>query len=97
MKHWLLFYEGADDYVNVRQPFRADHLDHLRAAAARGELLHAGALGDPAHGSVISFLAEDARVVEEFARNDPYVKGGAVTAFRVERWTVVIGEGAEST
>jgi uncharacterized protein YciI len=93
--HWLLFYEGADDYVNRRQPFRAAHLDYLRDAHSRGFLIHAGAVGDPPTGSVLSFLADSADVVAEFARNDPYVVNGAVATWRVERWIVVIGDGAE--
>ena len=94
-KHWLLFYEGVDDYINVRRPFRDDHLGHVRAAVDRGDIVHAGALGEPPHGSVLSFVGDTAAVAEEFARNDPYVTGGAVKQWRVERWTVVVGEGAE--
>jgi hypothetical protein len=28
---------------------------------------------------------------EDFARNDPYVKAGLVTAWRVRQWNVVVG------
>jgi uncharacterized protein YciI len=95
-KHWLLFYEGDADYVEQRQPYRPDHIVHAQAAAAAGELIHGGALGDPPTGSVLSFLGDTAEVAEKFARNDPYVKSGVVKKWRVERWTVVIGEGAET-
>jgi uncharacterized protein len=95
MKHWLLFYEGGADYVEKRQPYRGDHLAAAKAAVARGELLHGGALGDPPTGSVLSFLGDTAEVAENFARNDPYVTNGVVTNWRVERWSVVVGEGAE--
>ena len=93
--HWLLFYEGDDDYIEKRQLYRGDHLAYARAAVDRGELLHGGALGDPPTGSVLSFLGESAEVAENFARNDPYLKNGVVKNWRVERWTVVVGQGAE--
>jgi uncharacterized protein YciI len=95
MLHWLLFYEGVDDYINARQPHRAAHIEYLKAALDGGGLLHAGALGDPPTGSALSFLADSAEAVEEFARNDPYVVNCCVRAWRFERWIVVIGEGAE--
>ena len=94
--HWLLFYEGEADYVEKRQPYRGDHLAYAKAAVARGELLHGGALGDPPTGSVLSFLGDTADVAENFALNDPYVKSGVVKQWRVERWIVVVGEGAEA-
>ena len=95
-KHWLLFYEGGDDYVEQRQPYRGDHLAYATEAVARGELLHGGALGDPPTGSVLSFLGDTAAVAENFAANDPYVKSGVVKSWRVERWIVVVGVGAEA-
>ncbi len=79
------------DYVERRAPFRAAHLALAGAAHARGELLLAGALDDPPDGAVLVFTADDPSVVEEFARNDPYVQEGLVTAWRVRRWNVVIG------
>jgi len=95
-KHWLLFYEGDDDYIEKRQPYRGDHLAYATEAVARGELLHGGAVGDPPTGSVLSFLGDTAAVAENFAANDPYVRNGVVKNWRVERWIVVIGEGAEA-
>jgi uncharacterized protein len=95
-KHWLLFYEGDDDYIEKRQPYRGDHLEYAQAACARGEMIHGGALGDPPTGSVLSFVGDTAEVAENFAKNDPYVKSGVVKNWRVERWIVVIGEGAEA-
>jgi len=95
-KHWALFYEGGPDYVEQRQPYRGDHLAYATAACERGEMVHGGAVGDPPTGSLLTFVGDTAEVAENFARNDPYVKNGVVKNWRVERWTVVIGEGAES-
>ncbi len=95
-KHWALFYEGDDDYIEKRQPYRGDHLAYATAAVERGEMLHGGALGDPATGSLLTFVGDTPEVAENFARNDPYVVNGVVTRWRVERWIVVLGEGAEA-
>ncbi len=47
MAHWLLSYELAPDYLARRARFRDEHLALAWAAADRGELLLAGAAGDP--------------------------------------------------
>jgi len=52
-----------------------------------------GALADPPDGGVLAFRAESAEVVEEFARNDPYMRNGVATGWRVRRWMVVLGDG----
>lgn len=96
MKHWLLFYDYVPDYLERRGEHRPAHFEHASAAVARGELLNAGALSEPADGAVFAFVADDATVVEAFAGDDPYVKNGLVTSWRVRRWVMVIGEGAEA-
>lgn len=94
MKHWLLFYDAADDYAAKRAPHRALHLEKVRAAAARGELVLGGALADPIDGSVLLFKAESRETVEAFVREDPYVVQGVVTRWRIREWTTVAGAGA---
>jgi len=89
--YWILFYDVVDDYLERRTPHRPAHFDHLEAAQARGELVMAGALAEPADGAVLVFRAPTPAPVEEFARTDPYVRAGVVTAWRVRQWTVVIG------
>jgi uncharacterized protein YciI len=96
MKHWLLLYDYAPDYLERRGEHRPAHFEHASAHVARGELLVAGAFADPADGAVLAFATDDESVVEAFATNDPYVKNGLVTSWRVRRWVMVIGEGSES-
>jgi uncharacterized protein YciI len=91
MPYFILFYETADNYTEKRAPYRAQHLELARDAHARGELLIAGALADPADRAVLVFRAADKATVEDFARRDPYVVNGAVTRWEVRPWTVVIG------
>ena len=92
MKHFLLFYEGAPDYLDRRPEFRAAHLAHAWAALDRGELLVAGALADPVDGAVLMFAGDDTSAAESFARADPYVVNGLVARWHVREWTTVVGE-----
>ena len=92
MKHFLLFYEGAPDYLERRAQFRGAHLQHAWAAAERGELVVAGALADPVDGAVLMFAGLERQVAEDFARADPYVVNGVVARWHVREWTTVVGE-----
>ena len=93
MKHFLLTYTLAPDYLARRPVFRERHLALARAAIDRGELLLGGAL-DPPEEAMLLFAGENASVAEAFARDDPYVANGLVTAWRVREWVTVVGEGA---
>ncbi|MDH4065744.1 MAG: YciI-like protein [Acidobacteriota bacterium] len=90
MPYFALIYEVADDFIDKRTPYRPEHLQMAREAEARGELVMAGALGEPA-GALLVFRADDRSVAEAFAAADPYVTAGLVTRWQVRPWTVVIG------
>jgi len=94
MKHFLMFYDFAADYLERRPAFREEHLAKAWAAHARGELVLGGALADPVDGAVLLFAGESPRVAESFARDDPYVLNGLVTRWRVREWKTVAGETA---
>ena len=89
--HTILFYDVVDDYVEKRAAFRGLHLEHARQAHARGELLLAGALAEPADGAVLVFRGDSPDAAVAFAKADPYVKNGLVTAWRVRKWATVVG------
>lgn len=94
MKHFLLFYDVSSDYLARRAELRSAHLEKAWAASERGDLVLAGALADPVDGAVLLFRAPDKSVVEDFARQDPYVLNQLVTTWRVREWTTVAGDGA---
>ena len=94
MRHYLLFYDVAADYLERRAQYRREHLELARASQARGELVLAGALANPVDGAVLLFRAESDDIPQRFATADPYVLNGLVTAWRVREWTTVVGEGA---
>lgn len=89
--YYILPYDVVDDYLDRRAAFRDEHLRLAREARTRGELLYAGAFADPVDGAALVFTTGDRAIAERFARNDPYVKSGLVTQWRVRKWNVVIG------
>jgi uncharacterized protein len=91
MGYYTLTYEVVDDYVERRAQFRDEHLGIAREAHERGELVLAGAVGDPVDGALLVFHGDRPSVAEDFARNDPYVLNGLVTRWQVKPWNVVIG------
>jgi hypothetical protein len=91
--HFLLFYDFVQDMATRRIPVREAHLKVARAANARGELLIAGAYGDPPNGAVLVFSGERA-VVEAFVAADPYLANGLVTSWRIRPWQVGADDGA---
>lgn len=94
--HYLLFYDLAPDYLVRRATYRNEHLAGAWAAKERGELVLAGALADPVDVAVLLFQGDSPEVAREFARADPYVKHGLVTAWRVRPWTTVVGQEAST-
>lgn len=95
MKHFLLIYTYTPDYIEKRAAHRAVHLEKARASAARDELQLGGAVphDEPPFGLLL-FKSETAAVAEDFAKTDPYVTNGVVTAWRVREWITVVGKDA---
>jgi uncharacterized protein len=87
----LLFYDYVDNIAERRAPFREAHLALAREMHERGVLLMAGALVEPLDGAVLAFATDDRSVVENFIAQDPYVREGLVTSWRIRSWNVVIG------
>jgi uncharacterized protein YciI len=91
MPYFALSYAVVDDYLSRREAFRGEHLRLAREAYERGELVLAGALGDPPDGALLVFRSDTAQPAEAFARQDPYVINGIVRRWEVRPWMVVIG------
>lgn len=92
MNHYLLVYDVAPDYIERRKAFRDAHLEKAWTSQSAGHLVLGGALEDPLDSAVLLFRAPSPDVVEEFARQDPYVLNGVVTRWRVRKWSTVVGE-----
>ena len=92
--HYLLFYEAGENYAERRTAWRAEHLELLEQAAARGELVLAGAYSDPIDGAVLLFQGTSPAAAEAFAKRDPYVLNGLVKRWWVRTWPTVVGRDA---
>lgn len=90
MCYLVLEYALVGDYLERRGEFRDEHLGAARDALARGELLLAGALADPADRALLIWTTEDRSVVERFVEADPYVRHGLVTSWTVRPWQVAV-------
>lgn len=86
----LLFYKTIANYIEKRAPYRREHLELAQKAQQDGTLIMAGALNNPSDEAVLVFKGS-AKVAEDFARADPYVKNGLISDWYVREWTVVIG------
>jgi uncharacterized protein YciI len=93
--YYVLSYDYVENAVERRAPFREAHYALARASLARGELLLGGALADPVDSALLVFRVNDRAVVERFVSEDPYVRNGIVTRWRIRPWTVVIGGDAK--
>jgi uncharacterized protein len=89
MPYYALLYEANDDFVARRTPYREEHLQLAREAHHRGELLLAGALGDPVNRALLVFHSPEP--AHAFAQSDPYVRNGLVKRWEVAPWNVVVG------
>lgn len=89
--YYILFYKTVDNYIEKRAPFRDEHLSLAQQANENGSLVMGGALADPPDGAILLFRGDHPSVAEDFAKNDPYVKNGLITDWRVREWVVVIG------
>jgi uncharacterized protein YciI len=94
VKHFVLIYDTAPDYLQRRGEFRSAHLAVAWQAAGRGELLLGGAVGDPADSALLLFRCESADIPAAFAKADPYVVNGLIKSWQVKPWHTVVGESA---
>jgi uncharacterized protein YciI len=92
--HYVLFYDFVDSFLQKRTQYRRAHLERVRDAFERGELVLAGALADPTDRGVLIFRGTPPGAAEGFAKTDPYVVNGLVTSWSVRKWVTVIGEGS---
>jgi len=94
--HYLLIYDTAPDYLTRRGQFRAEHLALAWQAVERGELVLAGATGDPVDSAVLLFSCDSDAVPTAFAQADPYVRNGLIARWRVQPWNTVVGPQASN-
>ncbi len=87
--HILLLYDYVEDMADRRTPYREAHLARITEQQAAGNLVMAGALGDPPIGGALVFKGVGPEQVDAFAHDDPYMKAGLITAWRAQPWKLV--------
>jgi hypothetical protein len=87
-EHYLLLYDYVPNMAERRAPFRDAHRARINAERDAGNLRVAGAF-DPPTGGALVFKGVEREHVEEFARADPYLEAGLISAWRVQRWLLV--------
>jgi uncharacterized protein len=90
---YVLLYTAADDVLTNAPPHFPAHRARLDEFHARGTLLAVGTFGNPQdEGSMAIFTTRES--AEEFARDDPFVVNGVVSAWEVREWNQVdFGDG----
>ncbi len=90
--YYALTYITIPDYAEKKLPFRKLHLKHVMEAKKKGQLLIGGPFTAPDKNALLIFKAENKTIVEDFAKNDPYIINGLVSTWEVNTWTIVVGE-----
>ena len=92
MNYYVLIYHLVDDYLTKRGQFREEHLGLAKELNEKNELILAGAFSDPPDKALLIFHVANKSVIEDFVKNDPYVKNGLIANWEIREWTVVIGK-----
>jgi uncharacterized protein len=87
--HILLLYDYVENMLELRAPHRDAHLERIKAGRDAGQIVMAGALGDPPTGGALVFNGVGPEEVAQFVRDDPYMKAGLITNWRAEPWKVL--------
>jgi len=89
--YYILFYQYVDNIEEKRAPYRPDHLALAKSFNEAGNMPLVGVTGTPINGAILVFNVDNEAQVKEFVNQDPYVKNGLVTDWRIESWNIVIG------
>lgn len=91
MKTFIMTYDLVADFETKKEEYARSHSAYAGRAASEGIMLLEGPLTSPEDVYALVFHAGDARRVEAFAVEDPYVRGGLVTKYVVREWDVIAG------
>lgn len=94
--HYLLTLHYTTDYLERRGAFRKQHLAQAWAAQERGQLLLAGAVGDPPDRGVFVFDCDNVAPMDAFVQADPYFQNGLVARYEIQPWNTVVGKDAKT-
>jgi uncharacterized protein YciI len=85
-----MFYEAVPDFTEKATANYQGHRARLDEFHARGVLLMAGPLTEPAGNAMGVFTTQEA--AEEFVAGDPFVRNGVVAKVTISGWMEVLAE-----
>ena len=87
---YVLFYESADDVLEMAPRHFPAHKERLDRFHGEGTLLLVGTFANPKEeGSMAIFTTREA--AEEFANGDPFVQNGVVRSWYLREWNEILG------
>lgn len=89
--YYILNYKASENFAKEKKQYQNEHKLLMKKAHEKGELILAGGLLKPSNGGMLIFKVQDPKVVEEFVKNDPYVKYGIIKKWEIRPWNIVIG------
>ncbi|WP_075344695.1 YciI family protein [Tenacibaculum agarivorans] len=89
--YYILNYRASENFNEEKKLYQNEHIQLMKKAYEKGELILAGGLLNPSNGGMLIFNVLDQKIVEEFAKNDPYVKSGIIEKWDIRPWNIVIG------
>lgn len=87
--HHLLLYTYVENMLERRTPYRPEHIERIVEAKESGQIVMAGALGNPPTGGALVWRGATVEQIEAFVAADPYQQAGLLTDYRIEPWALV--------
>ena len=91
-KLYAVRYEYVVDALEKRKPYRQDHLSLINKESEKGNVILAGATGNPPTGGLLIFRNLSSDEIEKVIKKDPYVVNGVVTKYTIEPYLAVVGD-----
>ena len=89
-KYHVLMMDYVPDILEKRGPYRADHLGAAQKKKDEGKMVMAGALAEPVDTGMFVFKDSTPEEIEQYCKEDAYVKNGLVSGWTIRPWVVVV-------
>jgi uncharacterized protein len=90
IKVYVLQYTYVEGMLEKRVPHRTSHLSFTESYIADKYLVAGGAFVPEVDQGMLLFKSKKS-IVENFARNDPYVVNGLIREYKIREWSVAVG------
>ena len=91
-KLYAVRYEYVADALEKRKPYRQDHLALINKESEKGNVILAGAVGNPPTGGLLIFRNLSFDEIDQVIKKDPYVVNGVVMKYTIQPYMAVVGD-----